>query len=79
MDIAGYIFNDWSTETGARIHNSNSSAIYILTINYVAQGKQIVWELLTRLFLVIRYGLVVRIPGSHPGGSGSIPGTGIFF
>ena len=27
----------------------------------------------------IRYGLVARIPGSHPGGSGSIPGTGKFF
>ena len=27
----------------------------------------------------IRYGLVVRIPGSHPGGSGSIPGTGKHF
>jgi hypothetical protein len=26
----------------------------------------------------IRYGLVVRIPGSHPGGPGSIPGNGTF-
>ena len=26
----------------------------------------------------VRYGLVARIPGSHPGGPGSIPGTGIF-
>ena len=26
----------------------------------------------------VRYGLVVRIPGSHPGGPGSIPGNGIF-
>ena len=25
-----------------------------------------------------RYGLVVRIPGSHPGGPGSIPGNGNF-
>ena len=24
----------------------------------------------------VRYGLVVRIPGSHPGGPGSIPGVG---
>ena len=24
----------------------------------------------------LRYGLVVRIPGSHPGGPGSIPGNG---
>ena len=29
-------------------------------------------------FSSIRYGLVVRIPGSHPGGPGSIPGNGIF-
>ena len=27
----------------------------------------------------VRYGLVARIPGFHPGGSGSIPGTGIVF
>ena len=26
---------------------------------------------------VVRYGLVARIPGFHPGGSGSIPGTGM--
>ena len=30
-------------------------------------------------WLCVRYGLVVRIPGSHPGGPGSIPGNGIFF
>ena len=27
----------------------------------------------------LRYGLVVRIPGSHPGGPGSIPGNGKLF
>ena len=27
----------------------------------------------------VRYGLVVRIPGSHPGGPGSIPGNGNFW
>ena len=27
----------------------------------------------------LRYGLVVRISGSHPGGPGSIPGNGITF
>ena len=27
---------------------------------------------------MFRYGLVVRIPGSHPGGPGSIPGNGNF-
>ena len=26
---------------------------------------------------ILRYGLVVRISGSHPGGPGSIPGNGI--
>ena len=31
------------------------------------------------IFQQIRYGLVARIPGFHPGGSGSIPGTGNFF
>jgi hypothetical protein len=28
---------------------------------------------------LLRYGLVVRISGSHPGGPGSIPGNGILF
>ena len=27
----------------------------------------------------LRYGLVVRIAGSHPAGPGSIPGNGILF
>ena len=27
---------------------------------------------------VLPYGLVVRIPGFHPGGPGSIPGLGVF-
>ena len=31
------------------------------------------------VYYPLRYGLVVRIAGSHPAGSGSIPGTGIFF
>ena len=30
-------------------------------------------------YSLIRYGLVVRIAGSHPAGSGSIPGTGNYF
>ena len=29
-------------------------------------------------YMLFRYGLVVRIPGSHPGGPGSIPGNGNF-
>ena len=29
-----------------------------------------------QLLMGLRYGLVVRIPGSHPGGPGSIPGNG---
>ena len=28
--------------------------------------------------ITVRYGLVVRIPGSHPGGPGSIPGNGMY-
>ena len=35
-------------------------------------------ELNARVTHVLRYGLVVRISGSHPGGPGSIPGNGIF-
>ena len=27
----------------------------------------------------VRHGLVARIPGSHPGGPGSIPGVGMTF
>ena len=33
--------------------------------------------LFSTLLISVRYGLVVRIPGSHPGGPGSIPGIGI--
>ena len=33
----------------------------------------------TLVGLMRRYGLVVRIPGSHPGGPGSIPGNGKSF
>ena len=29
--------------------------------------------------MYIPYGLVVRIPGFHPGGPGSIPGVGTLF
>ena len=29
--------------------------------------------------LTVLHGLVVRIPGFHPGGPGSIPGVGNFF
>ena len=31
------------------------------------------------LVSVIPFGLVVRIPGFHPGGPGSIPGVGSYF
>ena len=33
----------------------------------------------TSTFNHIPFGLVVRIPGFHPGGPGSIPGMGNFF
>ena len=32
-----------------------------------------------QIYIVIPFGLVVRIPGFHPGGPGSIPGMGSFF
>ena len=35
------------------------------------------WEV--HVVLSVRYGLVVRIPGSHPGGPGSIPGNANLF
>lgn len=28
------------------------------------------------IWMILPYGLVARIPGFHPGGSGSIPGMG---
>ena len=48
------------------------------TPSYKGNPIDVVWnnELTTPS---IRYGLVVRIPGSHPGGPGSIPGNGNFF
>ena len=45
----------------------------------VVRGTTIRKFYLLKRQYMIRYGLVARIPGSHPGGSGSIPGTGIFF
>ena len=35
--------------------------------------------LLATVLCVLPYGLVVRIPGFHPGGPGSIPGVGTWF
>ena len=35
--------------------------------------------LVSLVYHELRYGLVVRIPGSHPGGPGSIPGNGKSF
>ena len=32
-----------------------------------------------RIYIVIPFGLVARIPGFHPGGPGSIPGMGSFY
>ena len=32
-----------------------------------------------RIFVSIPHGLMARIPGSHPGGPGSIPGVGNIF
>ena len=41
--------------------------------------KQVVLIKKGELVYILRYGLVVRISGSHPGGPGSIPGNGILF
>ena len=40
------------------------------TNNYVVEGTTLVH---------IPFGLVVRIPGFHPGGPGLIPGIGYYF
>ena len=45
---------------------------------YFSVATKFCW-LLLRSPLRFRYGLVVRISGSHPGGPGSIPGNGKFF
>ena len=38
------------------------------------------WDVKSRyLGHILRYGLVVRIAGSHPAGPGSIPGNGKFY
>ena len=37
------------------------------------------WPKFMQRCMLFRYGLVVRIPGSHPGGPGSIPGNGNFY
>ena len=37
------------------------------------------WPKFMQSYMLFRYGLVVRIPGSHPGGPGSIPGNGKFW
>ena len=51
-------------------------AIYISQYIYIL--SQII--IVTPPFIsAIRCGLVVRIPGFHPGGPGSIPGTGTIF
>ena len=41
--------------------------------------KQVVLINKGEVIHILRYGLVVRISGSHPGGPGSIPGNGILF
>ena len=41
--------------------------------------KQVVLIKKGEVIYILRYGLVVRISGSHPGGPGSIPGNGILF
>ena len=45
----------------------------------IPKKKDCVSSQMPQYISIIRYGLVVRISGSHPGGPGSIPGNGILF
>ena len=49
-----------------------------------ANGKKLIVKKVEQIVTpaphsVLPYGLVVRIPGFHPGGPGSIPGVGTYF
>ena len=46
-------------------------------ISPFGQVKHLIFKILHHKTITVRYGLVVRISGSHPGGPGSIPGNGI--
>ena len=46
---------------------------------FLFPGESVLMYPLQASLSSVRYGLVVRIPGSHPGGPGSIPGNGITF
>ena len=48
----------------------------VSTLTHKVKRKQIVANNKSCLTYILRYGLVVRISGSHPGGPGSIPGNG---
>ena len=46
---------------------------------FLFPGESVLMYPLQASLSSVRYGLVVRIPGSHPGGPGSIPGNGNLF
>ena len=46
---------------------------------FLFPGESVLMYPLQASLSSVRYGLVVRIPGSHPGGPGSIPGNGKLF
>ena len=46
---------------------------------FILKVERTICSVLNLLFTSVRYGLVVRISGSHPGGPGSIPGNGNLF
>ena len=59
--------------------NPSSISDYLRETHRKMLRKQVVISKKVSLIYILRYGLVVRIPGSHPGGPGSIPGNGNFF
>jgi hypothetical protein len=50
-----------------------------LTRDLFPSSKVVTNKMTTAIIITFRYGLVVRIAGSHPAGPGSIPGNGNYF
>ena len=63
--------------------SSNKSYRSLSYINVLQSLRHVaylyVYNCKTTVAITILHGLVVRIPGFHPGGPGSIPGVGTFY
>ena len=59
-----------------KIRRTNNSGV---ALKHRQNAGNASYLLIVTLLSPIRCGLVVRIPGFHPGGPGSIPGTGTPF